>query len=111
VSGRRLATGLSVGAFLLVAPIWSASGADCENWVARTVSTQGRVETRVAGEAQWLPVRLGTTHCLGDAVRLGPLSRAAIVLRDGAVLRRDQNTTSRWLELARIHRPGRLEDC
>jgi tetratricopeptide (TPR) repeat protein len=93
VSGQRLATGLTLGAFLLVAPIWSASGADCENWVARTVSTQGRVETRRAGEAQWLPVRLGTTHCLGDAVRLGPLSRAAIVLRDGAVLRLDQNTT------------------
>ena len=29
----------------------------------------------------------------GDAVRLGPLSRAALVLRDGALLRLDQNTT------------------
>ncbi len=45
----------------------------------------------------------------GDAVRLGPLSRAAIALRDGGVLRLDQNTTitftppavsvSTWVEL------------
>jgi tetratricopeptide (TPR) repeat protein len=61
--------------------------------VARTVSVQGRVEARRTGEVQWLPVKLDTRHCLGDAVRLGPLSRAALVLRDGAVLRLDQNTT------------------
>ena len=67
------------------------------------------METRRAGEALWLPVRLGTTHCLGDAVRLGPLSRAAIVLREGGMLRLDQNTTitftppaqpvSTWIDL------------
>ncbi len=38
-------------------------------------------------------MKLETHHCPGDAVRLGPLSRAALVLRDGAVLRLDQNTT------------------
>ena len=58
---------------------------------------------------QWLPVKLETTHCPGDAVRLGPLSRAALALRDGAILRLDQNTTitftpaaeraATWIEL------------
>lgn len=51
------------------------------------------MEARRTGEAQWLPVKLEARHCPGDAVRLGPLSRAALVLRDGAVLRLDQNTT------------------
>jgi tetratricopeptide (TPR) repeat protein len=54
-------------------------------------------------------VKLETTHCPGDAVRLGPLSRAALTLRDGAILRLDQNTTitftpaperaATWIEL------------
>jgi tetratricopeptide (TPR) repeat protein len=58
---------------------------------------------------QWTPVKLETTHCPGDAVRLGPLSRAALALRDGAILRLDQNTTitftpaaeraATWIEL------------
>jgi ferric-dicitrate binding protein FerR (iron transport regulator) len=38
-------------------------------------------------------VQTGAAHCLGDAVRLGTLSRAAIVLRDGGVVRLNQNTT------------------
>jgi tetratricopeptide (TPR) repeat protein len=70
-----------------------SAAAECADWVARTVSIQGRVETRRAGEAQWLPVQIGDAHCLGDAVRLGALSRAAIALREGGVVRLDQNTT------------------
>ena len=38
-------------------------------------------------------MQAGAAYCLGDAVRLGVLSRAAIVLRDGGVMRLDQNTT------------------
>jgi hypothetical protein len=48
---------------------------------------------RRVGATQWLPVQGEIALCLGDAVRLGPLSRAALVLRDGAVVRLDQNTT------------------
>jgi tetratricopeptide (TPR) repeat protein len=92
VKQARLVAGLSLMAFLL-ASVPRAAAADCQDWVARTVSLQGRVEARRAGEPQWVPVQLGATHCPGDAVRLGRLSRAAIVLRDGAVLRLDQNTT------------------
>lgn len=107
--GRRTAPVLGLLALLFVIPSSPAAAADCENWVARTVSAQGTVETRRAGEPQWLPVRQGTAHCLGDAVRLGPLSRAAILLRDGGVVRLDQNTTitftppaeraSTWIDL------------
>lgn len=109
MTGRRLAPGLGVVALVLAALPLPAQIPDCPDWVARTVSVQGRVETRRAGQAPWLPVRLEAMHCPGDAVRLGPLSRAALVLRDGAVLRLDQNTTitftppaeraATWIEL------------
>lgn len=93
MTGRRLAPGVGIVALVLSATAVPAQGPDCPDWVARTVSIQGRVETRRAGQPQWLPVKLDVTHCPGDAVRLGRLSRAALVLRDGAVLRLDQNTT------------------
>src|SRR5438093_12689869 len=90
---RRLALGLAVVALVLSTTSLPAQSPDCPDWVARTVSVQGRVEGRRAGQPQWVPVKLEATHCPGDAVRLGPLSRAALVLRDGAVVRLDQNTT------------------
>jgi tetratricopeptide (TPR) repeat protein len=93
VRGRRTAPVLGLLVLLVIVPSSPAAAAECADWVARTVSAQGAVETRRAGELQWLPVRQGAAHCLGDAVRLGPLSRAAIVLRDGGVVRLDQNTT------------------
>jgi tetratricopeptide (TPR) repeat protein len=109
VTVRRLASGLGLVALVLAALPLRAQTPDCPDWVARTVSVQGRVETRRAGQPQWTPVTLEATHCPGDAVRLGPRSRAALVLRDGAVLRLDQNTTitftppaeraATWIEL------------
>ena len=90
---HRLLFGLCLILLVLAATPPPTAAADCQDWVARTVSVQGRVETRRAGESQWLPVKIGAAHCLGDAVRLGTLSRAAIVLREGGVVRLDQNTT------------------
>ena len=90
---HRLLLGLCLILLVLAATPPPTAAADCQDWVARTVSVQGRVETRRAGESQWVPVQIGAAHCLGDAVRLGTLSRAAIVLREGGVVRLDQNTT------------------
>jgi tetratricopeptide (TPR) repeat protein len=93
VNRHRLLLGLCLILLVLAATPPPTAAADCQDWVARTVSVQGRVETRRAGESQWFPVQIGAAHCLGDAVRLGTLSRAAIVLREGGVVRLDQNTT------------------
>jgi tetratricopeptide (TPR) repeat protein len=93
VNRHRLLFGLCLILLVLAVTRPPTAAADCQDWVARTVSVQGRVETRRAGESQWLPVQIGAAHCLGDAVRLGTLSRAAIVLREGGVVRLDQNTT------------------
>jgi tetratricopeptide (TPR) repeat protein len=83
----------------------------CEDWVARVVSVQGRVEARGADSPRWVPVALDDRYCLGDTIHVHGRSRAAVLLRNDAVLRLDQNTTvtfsgpkeeaSGWIELLR----------
>jgi tetratricopeptide (TPR) repeat protein len=65
----------------------------CDEWVAKVVSVQGVVQARKAGEAEWVPVNFNDTYCPGDIIRVLELSRAAVVLRNEATLRLDQNTT------------------
>ena len=77
----------------------STAAADvCEAWVARMVSVQGSVQARRAGETRWQPVRLHDTYCPGDIIQVQEWSRAAIVLRNEAVLRLDQKTTITFAE-------------
>jgi Flp pilus assembly protein TadD len=72
----------------------SAAAAEmCVEWVARVVSVQGSVEAQRAGATQWQPVRLHDTYCPGDMLRVQERSRAAIILRNEAILRLDQHTT------------------
>jgi tetratricopeptide (TPR) repeat protein len=65
----------------------------CEEWVGKVVSVQGEVYARRAGETQWLPVKMNDMFCPGDMIRTQGRSRAAIVLRNEAILRLDQKTT------------------
>ena len=67
--------------------------ATCEMWVAKIVSVQGTLEVRRVGATQWQSVRLHDTFCPGDTMRVQEQSRAAIVLRNEAILRLDQQTT------------------
>ena len=62
-------------------------------WVGKIVSVQGSVQARKAGAAEWVTVRLNDTYSFGDMMRVREQSRAAIVLRCGAILRLDQKTT------------------
>ncbi|MCK5229775.1 MAG: FecR domain-containing protein, partial [Desulfobulbaceae bacterium] len=62
-------------------------------WVGKVVSVQGSVQARRAGATEWVHVRLNDTYGFGDMIRLQELSRAAIVLRNGAIIRLDQKTT------------------
>ena len=87
----------------------SAAAEDCEEWVGKIVSVQGRVQARRAGQAQWLSVKLNDTFCPGDMIRLQERCRAAIVLSNETILRLDQKTTivfsgskkepARWIDL------------
>lgn len=90
---RRIAV---VAALLWLADVLApAAGwaARCEPWIAMLTSAQGVVEARARGESRWGPARVGDQYCVGDTVRVGERSRAALLLRDDAVVRLDQNTT------------------
>jgi tetratricopeptide (TPR) repeat protein/opacity protein-like surface antigen len=65
----------------------------CEPPAARVVSLQGAVELRLAGTDAWTPATLGEALCLGDALRVGRASRAALALANDATLRLDERTT------------------
>jgi tetratricopeptide (TPR) repeat protein len=65
----------------------------CEPAAARVVSAQGLVERQHAGTAVWAAVTLDEPLCLGDTVRVGRASRAALVLANDSLLRLDQRTT------------------
>jgi Tfp pilus assembly protein PilF len=64
----------------------------CAEWVAKVVSIEGNVQVRRADEMQWRPVAINESVCSGDVLDVQPHSRAALVLRNEAVLRLDQNT-------------------
>ena len=69
------------------------AAAEMDYWVGKIVSVQGSVQVQRAGAAEWIPVRLNDTYAFGDMIRVQEQSRAAVVLRSGAILRLDQKTT------------------
>ena len=75
------------------------AGADCEQ-VGQLVSAQGTVEVQRDSAAQWLPATLGEALCEGDTIRAGKYSRAEAALINEAVLRIDQNTAIRLVDIA-----------
>ncbi len=82
---------LSMFAVYLVPSVAAAEMDDY--WVGKVVSVQGNVQVRRAGAAEWVSVRLNDTYGFGDMIRVLEQSRAAVVLRNEAILRLDQKTT------------------
>ena len=72
---------------------WPCAAALCEPAAARLVSLQGTVELQLAGTNVWTPATLGQALCLGDALRVGRASRAALALANDSTLRLDERTT------------------
>ncbi|WP_162560053.1 tetratricopeptide repeat protein [Methylotetracoccus oryzae] len=67
--------------------------------VGRLASVEGSVEIAHADESSWQVGRLDERLCEGDSVRVGESSRAAVQLINDAVLRLDQSTTIRLLDI------------
>ena len=65
----------------------------CEPPDARLVSIQGTVELKRAGTDVWTAAMLEQAFCLGDTLRVGAASRAALALANDSTLRLDQRTT------------------
>ncbi len=73
--------------------------ADCEQPVGRFVDIKGSVETQLVDGEDWLNASLETPLCEGSSIRVGAQSRAAINLVNDAVLRLDENTTMRLVDI------------
>jgi len=78
---------------IFLTALFTAQAEACEKSVGRLVSRQGVVETRAPDQTTWQAVKLNHGFCLGDAVRTGARSRAAVVLTNETIVRLDQFTT------------------
>ena len=103
VMTRQAWSGLLVLPLLGMLPL-GVAWANCES-VGQLVSVQGTVEVQRDTAAQWHSSALGDALCEGDSVRTGKYSRAEVALINEAVLRVDQNTAIRLVDIA-----GRKED-
>jgi tetratricopeptide (TPR) repeat protein len=87
-----------------VAVLWFTGGADaaesCEPRVGSLVSADGVVELQRSDTFDWQPAFLDEGLCKGDSVRAGARSRAAVQLINEAVLRLDEKTTVRLVDIA-----------
>jgi tetratricopeptide (TPR) repeat protein len=77
----------------------ASAQASCEPLVGVLVSVSGTVEVQRASGDQWSLAPLNETLCEGDTIRVGERSRAAVSLINEAVLRIDQATTIRLLDI------------
>ncbi|HEX6143637.1 MAG TPA: tetratricopeptide repeat protein, partial [Geminicoccaceae bacterium] len=90
---------LAVASLLITTTGHAQSPDPCEPIAGEMVSLEGEVEVQRSDAASWRAAALGQTLCEGDSVRAGALSRAAIALVNEAVLRVDENTTLRLIDI------------
>ncbi len=90
---KLLRWAMGLGLFLSLAAIRLAVAGNCDPWIAKIVSVEGSVEVQKDGETGWRPVALDDTLCIGDKLRVGSMSRAAVLLPNETVFRLDQLTT------------------
>jgi Tfp pilus assembly protein PilF len=99
--GRRFRQlGYAIG--ILIFALGSAAQAadSCEPVVGRVASAEGNVEVQRGADASWTAAKLNQTLCEGDSVRAAERSRAAIALSNQAVLRVDQNSAVRLVNVS-----------
>ena len=73
---------------------------ECGVRAGRFAALEGAVEVAHAEQAEWQAASLSTVLCEGDSIRVGLNSRAAVQLVNDAVLRLDQNTTMRLIDVS-----------
>ena len=85
------------GLFLMVLAGWVHAA--CDTGVGRFVSITGSVDVQSSDAETWNAASLDTRLCEGDTIRVGERSRAAVALVNDAVLRIDQNTAMRLVDI------------
>lgn len=74
--------------------------AACTEPAGRFASIEGQVQIQSGDQTTWQSAKLADRLCKGDTIRVGELSRAALVLVNEAVMRLDQNTTMRLVDIS-----------
>lgn len=77
---------------ILVMAMGAFAAERCEEWTAKVVSVQGSVQARRGDETHWTDLKLDDVVCPGDMIRVQEYSRTALVFRNQAIVRLDQNT-------------------
>jgi tetratricopeptide (TPR) repeat protein len=72
----------------------------CRDPAGRFASIEGRVQIRGDNQEAWRAAKQADRLCRGDSIRVGEKSRAAVLLVNEAVLRLDQNTTMRLVNVS-----------
>jgi Tfp pilus assembly protein PilF len=79
----------------------SATAAEtCQNAVGKFISIEGAIELEHTDQGQRQPASLESTLCQDDLIYVGENSRATVGLINEVVLRLDQNTTMRLVDVA-----------
>jgi ferric-dicitrate binding protein FerR (iron transport regulator) len=99
MTSRRLLLVVLLGMAVGLPMNAAAAPTECQEWAAKIVSIEGRVESLRAGDTNWQAVKLNDTYCPNDRVRTLENSRAAIQLQNETILRLDQNTVVRFAGL------------
>ncbi len=95
---HKIVSPLALAIALTTIPLWSQANT-CEPAAGKFVSLEGSVEVAHAEQSQWDYATPTTRLCEGDSIRVGSRGRAAIQLANDAVLRLDQNTTMRLVDV------------
>ena len=100
---------LAVMGVLLIAAAGTVQAA-CDLQVGRFVSITGSVDVQPTSGGVWRSAELDTRLCEGDTIRVGERSRAAVSLINDAVLRIDQNTAMRLIDITQQEEESSLLD-
>ena len=95
---RYLFAGMTVLATAFL-PLRVMAADACEPVVGRIVAVEGVVEVQRSGVTRWQIAVLNDVLCEGDTVRSGVKSRTALALINEAVLRLDQLTTLKLVDI------------
>lgn len=98
--GRHVQGSVLLAAVALAGAGKVAAQQDCEEPAGRFGSVQGAVDVQRNQTSGWQTATLDVRLCEGDTIRVGDRSRAAVYLINEAVLRMDQNTTMRLVDVS-----------
>ena len=91
----------AVTLFIVVIALGASAraSAECAQNVGQFIDIHGKVDTQLEDGGNWADATLETDLCEGSSIRVGAQSRAAIALVNDVVLRLDENTTIRLVDI------------